>query len=426
MNNYRELVWLISREPSSIRQRPFGTRLWISVLEKENELFRLDPERRDVHGLRLLATRLARSDFFRYWWRDYPLESPIAMYLGYALWAWLPQPIRQTLEVPERDESPLYLKIATPIGDIADIPWEMISDGSQHFALRPNIHLVRSVPARFAIPSLSVNLPLRLLLVLSDPTEAQPLEALTEINAITEGLNRTEYEVRVIDARSIDFVAKTLDDWTPHIFHYIGQGGLTYGEGNIILQTHEGRARWVTATELARLLPSSVRLLCLSTPCTTSNYDVRGLSRLGQSPRNIDLPTTVANQAPVMPRTATAFWQAFYSSLTARAGSVLEAMHAARLTAATLEGRNADWTSYSVTVRDQNGKPFSIRPADNDSRELRSLELSAQFAAKLANDLALQRSVLRPHVPKSLEEQYKDVHGILEDLLHRISAKKAE
>lgn len=182
-----------------------------------------------------------------------------------------------------------------------------------------------------------------------------------------------------------------------------------------------GRSRWVSATELASLLPSSVRLVCLSTPFTTGNYQILGLSHLGRASGLVELPTTIANQFPVGHEAVSAFWDGFYSALSA-GGDVTEATHEARVAAAAAETGFADWASFSLTVRGQADQLFTTGSSADPTRR-RSTELSAQFAAQLANDLAVQVNELGDQAPGGLQEQYEAAQTRAAGLLEELSAE---
>jgi hypothetical protein len=316
------------------------------------------------------------------------------------------------------------VKIVTEVPSVADLPWEWLFDGAQPpVALRPGVRLLRAVPARFPIPAPSLSLPLRVLLVVPNPKDERLLNASEELITVMEGLNAPQYTIEVLEQPSIEALAKTLAGLAPHVVHYIGHSGLTQGVGNLILPDTGGRIRWVSATELATLLPSSVRLICLSTPFTTRNYQILGLSRLGRAPGLVELPTTIANQFPVGKEAVGAFWRGLYSALP-EDGNVIEAVHRARGAAAAADPGFADWASFSLTVRGQAGMLFATGHATADPARRRSAELKAHFAAQLANDLAVQVDELGDQAPDGLHEQYEAAQTRAADLLDELPAQE--
>ena len=412
MQDHREQVWSIAHDRS-------GEGFLIAAFDHEGELFELGREGKATRGLPIyLSGLMDRADPATPRWSRRRVPTSESKSVGWQLWEALPPPLRHSLQ---ESGPPLHLKIATDITGVADLPWEWLSDGTgSPFALRPSVRLVRSVLARFPVPSLSVVLPLRILLLVPNPKDERLLDAYTEITTVTGQLRPSDYQVRVLEEASVEAMARELTEWLPHVVHYIGHGGLTHGEGNLIFNGPESRSRWVGATELGRLLPSSVRLICLSTCFTTRNYQILGLSHLGRAPGLVELPTTLANQFPVSQAAVRAFWDAFYSALTEHGGSATEAVYQARVATAAADPDFADWASFSLAVRDQTGVPFAIGRTSDDPRRRRSTELKAQFAAQLANDLAAQVEVLGEDTPGSLREQFETEQtraaGLLDEL----------
>jgi hypothetical protein len=210
----------------------------------------------------------------------------------------------------------------------------------------------------------------------------------------------------VAEKPTLASLQRILDEDPPNVLHYIGHAGLNHGEGNIILQDRDTRSYWLSATALAELLPPSVRLLCLSTCFTVDNYQVVGLHRLAQAPSLLKLPTAVANQYPVSEQTVRVFWRVFYQALLDQEGNVNEAVALARRTAAKADLLFADWASFTMVLRDQSGVSFTLHQTRAHPAK-QAEEIEAQFAVRLANDLAEQVDAFGEDAPQGLREQYE-------------------
>jgi hypothetical protein len=390
--------------------------LAIASFKDERDVVRATDRPYELTGMPIeLSALLKRSEPSRPRWVRRRVESREAVWLGEQLWRAVPPAIRDELPI----DGAVRLKISSDIPAVADLPWEWLSDGSgPPFALRPEFMIARSVPIKFPIHPLSVELPLRVLLLAPNPRDERLLDARRETDAVMSAFSGTDYTVSVLDVPFAPELQEVLRRQEPHIVHYVGHGGISAGEGHLILQDPDGRSRWLSATELAALLPSSVRLLCLATPFTTENYEVLGLPHLARASSAINLPTTIANQYPVSDGAVRAFWGTFYRALIDKGGNASEAVHLARAQAASAEPGSADWGSYSLTIRDQTGVSFEFRSADDEQRQV--AEFQAQFAAETANELAEQLQVLGDATPSSLRHQYavaeKRVTRLLEDL----------
>jgi len=412
---YLEVFWHFS-----LRTSEEGVQ--VAVYGNEREAFDANEYGRDV-GPAVpieLSRLLSKSDTSNPRWTQERVPTGDAMRVGTELWNALPQEVRDRIPVGNEQ---IRLKIYTDVPAVGDLPWEWLTDGSgPPLALRSEVIVVRSVPLRFPVHALSVEPPLRVVVLAPNPKDERSLDADRELRVVLDALEGPDFTFVVADTPSLEELSRLMFSHQPNIVHFIGHGGLTHGEGNLILQDADGRSRWLPAMELGALLPSSVRLLSLSTPFTTHNYQVLGLSHVARSPGSTTLPTAIANQYPIDERAARAFWGRFYPALIERSGNVNEAFQAARLAAADVEPDFSDWASFLLTIRDQTGVSFELRPGI-EGIDRREKEVRAQFAAEAANDLAEQFQTLGSGVPEGLQRQYRieeqRVTELLEDLSER-------
>jgi hypothetical protein len=414
---YQEASWHFALAPS-LRGRDYADELRIAAFKSERDVIRATDDPSGSIGEPIeLSAMIRRSDPSAPRWARRRVPVSEAERLGAELWQAVPKHIREELPLDGA-----RLKISSDVPAVADLPWEWLSDGSgTPFALRQEFMIARSVPIKFPVHPLSVELPLRVLLLAPNPKDERLLDTTRETQALMSAWSGSNYTVSELDMPFVDELYDVLRRQEPHIVHYVGHGGLSAGEGNLILQDPGGRSRWLSATDLAALLPSSVRLLCLATPFTTDNYQVLGLPHLARASSLVNLPTTVSNQYPVSEGAVRVFWDTFYGALIDKGGNVSEAVHEARAQAAFAGPDFADWGSFTLTIRDQTGVSFEFRPADDEKR--REAEFQAQFAAETANELAQQLEVLGDATPSSIRRQYevaeKRVTRLLDDLEER-------
>jgi hypothetical protein len=404
--DYRDLVWTIAQ----------GELPGELVLLESADEHGFDPARRGrPTGLAVdLSELLGRGT--RGWTRERS-NTDAASATGQRLWSALPPEARASVAAGDL----LRLKIATDVPAVGDLPWEWLHDGNDFVGLRPSIRLVRSVPVRVPTPPLSVAGPLKVLLVVPNASDERLLDAPTEIEAVMAGLRGAEYDVDIVEYPSEEVLRHSVERDPPNIVHFIGHGGLNHGEGSLILQDPDGRSRWLSATDLASILPASVRLLCLSTPATTENYQILGLSHLARAAGLVALPTTITNQYPVGPEGAERFWTAFYGALVGERGNVNDAVHQARLATFGATGWFADWGSFSLVVRDQTGVSFDLGRTAPETEARRSIELAAQYSSQFANDLAQQVTSLGDDAPAGLLELYEVEHSRAEKFIEDLS-----
>lgn len=399
---------LLSIEPAPTPDRQFVLR----VNHSEQDYF-TDQTRRGPGGYPIEIPRplqdTALMDDGR--WRCKLRDFASCRHLGMRVWSGLPPQVTQEI-LSGTPAAPRRVAVVSAANGVDGVPWEWINDGQTLLAASPAVRFVRLVPCRYVTPPLTVTGPLRILAVTTNPKDERLLNPWVERDVIVGSLRgrQAEYELRELMEPGIEAFAAALR-WSPHIVHYVGHSGITAQNGAIILHDDSGGTRWVTATELSRLLPSCVRLLCLSTCVTQVNYDVSGLARIAHLPAEQALPTCIVNQYAITQAAGSAFWSAFYQALIAHHGEAVEAFHDARMAAVAQSNddgndNNKDWSwaSFSMVVR--NGSVPLLRlgaaaagasaSANVDSAKRFASEVQAEWSARLANALA---SRVKPDAP---------------------------
>ncbi len=322
-------------------------------------------------------------------WRQRPRRSEPARDLGYRMWMNLPPMVHDAIRAGSVDR-PQHLAVLSTGSGMDDVPWEWLNDGPEDLiAATDSVRFVRLVPTLYAPPPMPIALPLRVLIVLTNPKDERLLQPSFEVDIVRQGLQDSqEYEVMVFSEPGLHALREALEAWSPHIVHYIGHSGLSRTSGNLILHDERNGTRWLSASEFARLLPTSVRLVCLSTCVTAENYQMGGLAKFAHCSAEIPLPTAIVNQYALTPAGAANFWRTFYPALIRHDGNVVEAAHEARLTVHKMVNDTWDWASFSLVVRDGTGHPLrTLRTAE--PRQDRSADIQAWWANQLANNLAL-------------------------------------
>jgi hypothetical protein len=349
-----------------------------------------------------------------------PVAPRLLLELGRKLWDAIPQDAKQPMLDPI-SHPPCRLKISSDSSAIDDLPWEWLNDGQgQPFVLRPEIRLARSIPIRLAGPPMSVEPPLRVLLVITNPKDERLLDPWREIEAISPRLRTPPYELKLLEEPTWEALVAALRHQQPHIVHYIGHAGIDRGEGNIILHDWQNMTHWISGADLSKALPLTVRLLCLSTCFTVPNYQILGLRRLAHIPASYRLPTVVTNRYPVRESGVQTFWQVFYSSLVDHDGNVNEAFHEAEQAVAVSPGTEADWGSFSLVIRDQSAEVMRLETAGMKSTTKYAEEIRAQLISSLANDLTERLACFGPDASERVQKQCKEEVEAASDLIKKL------
>jgi len=326
----------------------------------------------------------------------------------------LPTEIRDA--ITQADE-PTRLRIVSGVTAIDAIPWEAL-DGIGLFG--GAVGVTRLVPVLLPPPPLSVTLPIKILLVATNPKDERLLDSRREINAITSNIDPQKYIVQILSPATREQAVSTIKSFQPHIFHYVGHSGVIRGSGALVLHEPEGTTDWMSAAEIAQMLPISTRLICLSTCFTQQNYNVRGLPLLANAPQSVELPTCIANRAEVTESVEVTesevrtFWSTFYDELVANLGNVEDAFFAAQ-TAANLTV--AFRRSFSLVLRGGGAQPLRIAASVDPVRF--ADEVQAQFASRLAAELNEKLKSYGSAAPKTLIDSFSDAQSSFSEISNR-------
>jgi hypothetical protein len=409
---YRDLLWDLTFEPTGSKGA-----VHLLIASTEQELF--DAKAQSAKGEHLALDASWLSSSARQEVGKTRGDETVSLQglrdLGQRLWEAVPLPAKQPL-LEASPERPWRLKISSNHSALDDLPWEWLNDGTgPPFALRPDVRLARSVPIRLPIPPLTVSPPIRVLLVLTNPKDEWLLDPGREIDAVRSRLDAPPYELQILWEPTQEALTAELGR-EPHVVHYIGHAGIAHGEGNIILHDDRSVTHWVSGPELAQVLPLSVRLICLSTCFTVSNYQILGLSRVAHTSAHHRLPTMVTNRYPIAESDVRVFWEEFYDALVSFQGNANEAFHLAQRAAAERLETETGWGSFSLVIRDQTAEVLRLSADRPRSAERYAEEVQAQLAAGLANDLASQLSTFGAAAPESVVQQFEEEAATASDL----------
>lgn len=222
----------------------------------------------------------------------------------------------------------LRLRLHIDQPELRALPWELLHyRGKGFLAVSGKIHVMRYLDVHQPKPFLVDERPLRILVAWANPTGYAHLSAIEEVDHICQALGSLQDPEMVtlvqLPEASLSDLAALLNDYHPHVFHYIGHGSLDLGKGALFLIDKHGDAHPVDDATLGQLLGSNdVRLAFLNACLTGREPPGRSLpsSRtafLGVGPALIQagLGAVVAMQFTVADSLACAFTEEFYRGL---------------------------------------------------------------------------------------------------------------
>jgi tetratricopeptide (TPR) repeat protein len=157
--------------------------------------------------------------------------------------------------------------------ELADLPWELLYDrrDDRFLALTDHTAVVRYVPPPVQPHAVPVSLPLRVLVIRSEPADCPQLDLAAEWAQVTAALDElTDAAVITfteLAAPTLSELRRALHRDTFHVLHFLGHRGLDHEDGEVLLfSDRSGRSLPVTGERLGVLLHdhASIRLAVLS------------------------------------------------------------------------------------------------------------------------------------------------------------------
>ncbi|MDX5318186.1 MAG: CHAT domain-containing protein, partial [Actinomycetes bacterium] len=307
--------------------------------------------------------------------------------------------------------------------ELDPVPWEYLYDErlDRFLSLSQETPVVRLLEALERPPVLEIEPPLRVLVMISSPSDVPELAVQQEeqlLRATTGDLVKSgQLELVVLEDATLSSLQRALIEEF-HVFHFIGHGGFDSHEqeGVLVLEREDGTAHRVSASRLGTLLHDARSMqLAVLNACEGARSSGRdAFSGVAQELVRRGLPAVVAMQAEISDRAALVFTHEFYWFLT-RGLPIDAAMCEVRKAMATSD-EASEWGT-AVLLRSDVDQSFRIRPAGGPApkREQRweSLYEGAQGA------LAAGESAAAVTMLEQIESERPDYQDVTE-LLQRV------
>jgi hypothetical protein len=217
----------------------------------------------------------------------------------------------------------LRLRLADPV--LADLPWEFLYNPAvnRFLALSVQTPLVRYMELPDVIQPVAVTPPIRVLVMISSPTDYPSLDVEAEWKRLNESLadliSAGTIAIERLDDATLSALQRRLRRSQYHIFHFIGHGEFdqTLQEGVLLLERDNRRGHRVGSQYLGMLLHDhdSLRLAILNAceGARTSRQDPFAGS--AQSLVQQGIPAVIAMQFEIADDVAGTFAHEFYGAL---------------------------------------------------------------------------------------------------------------
>jgi hypothetical protein len=281
------------------------------------------------------------------------------------------------------------------LAQLASLPWEFL----YHKETREFLNLSRFTPIfryldvqRPYIP-LSLEPPMRILVVISAPADYVPLDLDRERAQIEASWARQKgVQVEFVEQATILALQDRLVDQPYHVLHYMGHGDFDdrTGQGVLVMEDEDGRGALVNGSTLGVLLHDvpTMRLVFLNACETARVTKEKGLdpfAGVAAAMVMAGIPAVVAMQFPISDSAAITFAQKFYPLL-ARGDPVDAAVAEGRRSIRLAEAQTMEWGTPVLFMRAPQGVIFRVSEAQREKvplpqipePPLRSLDAQAQ------------------------------------------------
>ncbi len=235
--------------------------------------------------------------------------------------------LRRCVDLAREQQATLRIRLRlSGCPELADLPWELLYDRDDDWflALSGRTPVVRYVQMPNPPRAVPVTLPLRVLVIRSEPTDYPQLDLDAEWAQVAASLSG------LVDAADLTFTelaAPTLSELrrallrdTFHVLHYMGHGGFDTQRGGVLLFTDRaGRSAPVTSADLGVMLHdhTSLRLAVLNA-CEAGRTDPADpFAGVADTLVRRGIPAVIAMQFEVSDQAAIEFAPALYSALAA-------------------------------------------------------------------------------------------------------------
>lgn len=296
--------------------------------------------------------------------------------------------------------------------ELIDLPWEYLYNATlnRFLGLSAETPIVRYLDLAERIKPLLVELPIRVLVVVSSPSDYPALDVEAEWSRLKNALADLEIQGRVVVERlpsaTLQALQRRLRRETCHVFHFIGHGGFNEqsGEGLLVLEDKNGRADPVSSQYLGTLLHDHkpLRIAVLNACEGARGGRTDPFAGTAQSLVQQGIPAVIAMQFEITDEAAVIFAHELYMALAD--GCAIDTALAEARKALFAQAKEVEWGTPVLYMRASDGRIFELPevPSSGLARErpsaLAAAAESALAAAPSGAPLVGDVSVRAPRV----------------------------
>lgn len=256
---------------------------------------------------------------------------------------------------------------------LASLPWEFLyrQETREFLNLSRFTPIVRYLEVQRPYKPLPLKPPLRILVVVSSPTDYVRLDLSRERALIAESWGRQAgVQVEFVERATTRELQERLAGQPYHVLHYMGHGDFdeTTGRGVLVLEDEDERGRKVDGNTMGVLLRDapSIRLVFLNACETARTAQAQGqdpFAGVAASMVMAGIPAVIAMQFPITDDAAITFAQWVYPLL-ARGYPVDAAVAEGRRAIRLAEPETMEWGTPVLFMRSPQGIIFQVSEAE--------------------------------------------------------------
>jgi hypothetical protein len=275
---------------------------------------------------------------------------------------------RSSIDEVRRHNAGLRIRLRLGDPSVADLPWEFLYNRSVNRFIALSVHtpLVRYMDLPERIQPIAVKPPIRVLVMISSPSDFPSLDVEAEWTRLNEALkgriDAGQLAIERLEVASLETLQHRLRRRSYHIFHFIGHGEFDQErqEGVLILEAGNKRGHKVDGQFLGMLLHDheSLRVAILNAceGARTSRTDPFAGS--AQSLVQQGIPAVIAMQFEIADDVASRFAHEFYGALAD--GYPIDASLTEARKSIFAAGREVEWGTPVLYLRAPDGRIFDI------------------------------------------------------------------
>jgi len=283
---------------------------------------------------------------------------------------------RDALSVARSEGKGLRVTLAlTNVPELMHVPWEYLYDDPAFLSISTWTPVVRYLDLPRARAPLPVAQPLRILGMVSSPSDVVALDVGQEQRNLEQALadltDRGGVEVHWLPRATLRELQRELRRGEYHIFHFVGHGGYdaALDDGVLLLEDDLGRSRRVGGAQLGAVLADETTLrLAVLNSCegarTSSDDPYAGVAT---SLLQHEVPAVVAMQFEITDRAAIVFATEFYSALAD--GYPVDSALAEARKAIFADENDVEWGTPVLYMRVPDGRIFDVASASGAARK---------------------------------------------------------